>query len=257
MIDGVRIAYRDEGNPDGEPIVFVNSLGTDLRMWDAQASALARTFRVIRYDCRGHGGSEVAGETTTLARLGADLVGLLDHLDVARAHLCGLSLGGITALWIAINHPNRVGRAVFANTAARHGTREGWDARIRSVREGGLAAVRDVVVNRFLGPAFRAEHPDAERLVGDMLLATPPSGYIAACTALRDADLRDDVHRIDLPALIITSELDESSPPSLGDELHRAIDGSELVMLPGAAHLSAVERADDFTRILTRFLGAA
>lgn len=256
-IGDVRIAYRVEGNPDGEALVFVNSLGTDLRMWNMQADALGARYRVIRYDCRGHGASDVAGETASLEQLGGDLVGLLDHLGVDRAHLCGLSLGGITSLWVAVHHPRRIMRAVFANTAARHGTREEWDARIAAVRDGGMAAVRDVVVERFLGAAFRAAHPDAARWVGEMVLATSPVGYIAACTALRDADLRDVVGGIAVPALIVASELDESTPLSLGEALHRAIRGSELAVLPGAAHLSAVERPDEFNRLLTRFLGAA
>ena len=256
-IGGVRIAYRVEGNPDGEPIVFVNSLGTDMRMWDAQTDALGRDFLVIRYDCRGHGASEVAGDSATLDQLGGDLVGLLDHLGIASAHLCGLSLGGITSLWVAVHHPGRIMRAVFANTAARHGTREGWDARIAAVRDGGMAAVRDVVVGRFLGPAFRAERPEVERWVGEMVVATPRMGYIAACTALRDADLSDVVGGIEVPALIVAGELDESAPPSLSEELHRAIRGSELVVLPGAAHLSSVERPHALSRIITRFLGAA
>ena len=181
-------------------------------------------------------------------------VALLDHLHVERAHLCGLSLGGLTALWVAAYHRERVGRAVFANTAARLGTTQSWDDRMRAVRAGGMTAISDTVVGRFLGARFRAAHPDVARRIGDMVEATPPAGYLAACAALRDADLRDVVSRIRAPSLIVAGELDESAPLRQSEELHAAIAGSELVVLPGAAHLTNVEQAEEFTRIVSTFL---
>lgn len=255
-VGGVRLAYRVEGRDAGDALVFVNSLGTDLRMWDAQARSLGRTFRVIRYDCRGHGESDVTGDATTLEQLGRDLVTLLDLVGVERAHICGLSLGGIVAQWVAIHHPERVARAVFANTAARLGSRESWDARIATVREQGMAGVSDAVVGRFLGAEFRATHPDVERHIREMVEATPPAGYVAACVALRDADLRAEVRGIAVTALVIVSEHDESVPAWQGEELHDSIAGSERVMILGAAHLSNVVRPDEFTHHVARFLGA-
>ena len=237
--------------------MFINSLGTDLRMWDAQVESLGRHFRVVRYDCRGHGESDVPGDATTLEQLGLDLIALLDHLRIERANLCGLSLGGITAQWIAVHHPQRIRRAVFANTTARHGSRESWEARIATVRAQGMAGVSDATVGRFLGAAFRAEHPDVARDILEMVEATPPAGYIAACVALRDADLRKDVRRIDVPVLVVVSDDDESAPASQGAELHAAIAGSECVTLRGAAHLSNVVRAEEFTNHVARFLGAS
>ena len=253
-VGGVRLAYRVDGRALAESLVLVNSLGTDLRMWDAQAAALGDRFRVVRYDCRGHGQSDVSGDTTSLERLGRDLVALLDRLGIERAHLCGLSLGGIVAQWVAIHRPDRVARAVFANTAARLGSRESWEARIATVRAQGMAGVIDAVVGRFLGSAFRAEHPDEAQRIREMVEATPPDGYVAACVALRDADLRDQVHRIGAPALVIVSEHDESTPAWQGEELHDAIAGSERAMIRGAAHLSNVVRPDEFTRLVARFL---
>jgi len=255
-VDGVRLAYRAEGREQGESLVFVNSLGTDLRMWDAQAEALGRHFSVIRYDCRGHGESDVSGDATTVDRLGGDLVALLDHLGIARAHLCGLSLGGIVVQWAAIHHPERVGRVVLANTAARLGSRDSWNARIATVREHGMRGVSDAVVGRFLGAEFRAEHPDVARRIAEMVEATPPDGYVAACVALRETDLRDAVRGIGAPTLIIVSEHDESTPAWQGEELHDAIAGSERVMIRGAAHLSNVVRPEEFTHNVARFLGA-
>jgi len=253
-IDGLNIAYRVDGAESADTLVLINSLGTDLRLWEPQMAELTQHFRVVRYDCRGHGESDVAPGPTSIDRLGADLVALLDCLNVERAHLCGLSLGGFIALWAASYHRERVGRAVCANTAARIGTTESWDDRMRAVRAGGMSAISEAVVGRFLGAPFRAAHPDVTRRITDMVEATPPAGYLAACAALRDADLHTVVSRIRAPSLILAGELDQSTPLHQSEELHTAIAGSELVVLPGAAHLTNVEQAEEFTRVVTNFL---
>ena len=253
-IDGLGIAYRVDGDDAADVVVLLNSLGTDLRLWDPQMEELTRHFRVIRYDCRGHGESDVPREPTTLDRLGADLIALLDCLNIERAHLCGISLGGFTALWAAAYHRDRVARTVFANTAARLGSTQSWDERIRAVEAGGLAAISETVVGRFLGAQFRADHPDVARRITDMVEATSAAGYIATCAALRDADLRGVVSRIRAPSLIIAGELDQSAPLRQSEELHIAIDGSELIVLPGAAHLTNVEQSEKFTPLVSTFL---
>ncbi len=256
VIGGCGLAYRVDG-PEREnapAVVMLHSLGCDLRMWDAQAVALSQSFRVIRYDCRGHGGSDVPSGPVTIEQLGSDLLALLDHFGLQRAHLCGLSLGGVIALWVAAHHPERVDRAVFANTGARIGSADSWDERIRAVREGGMAAIRDAVLGRFLGREFRAAHPEVARAVGQMLDETPPAGYIAVCEALRAADLSGDVARIRAPSLIIAGERDESTPPASSEALHAAIPGSTLTILRGAAHLSNVEQSDAFTTAIDTFL---
>ena len=248
-IDGLGIAYRVDGRESAEPLVLINSLGTDLRLWEPQMDELTRHFRVVRYDCRGHGESDVPREPATLDRLGADLVALLDHLNVERAHLCGLSLGGITALWAAVYHAERVGRAVFANASARFGTTHSWDERIAAVRAGGMPAISETVVGRFLGAPFRAAHPAETRRITDMVESTPADGYLAVCAALRDA-----VSRIRAPSLIVAGELDQSAPLRQSEELHATISGSEIIVLPGAAHLTNVEQAEKFTPIVSTFL---
>ena len=253
-IDGLNIAYRVDGNDTKDAVVLINSLGTDLRLWEPQMDELTRHFRVIRYDCRGHGESDVPPIPATIDRIGADLIALLDCLHLDRAHLCGLSLGGITALWAAAYHRERVGRVVFANTSARFGTTESWDERMRAVRAGGMTAISETVVGRFLGAPFRAAHPDVARRILDMVESTPAEGYLAVCAALRDADLRDVVSRIRAPALVLAGELDQSAPLRQCEELHAAIADAKLVVLPGAAHLTNVEQADEFTRIVTTFL---
>lgn len=256
--DGVRIACRVDGPREqiAHPpaLVFSNSLGTNMRMWDAQLASLGRRMKIVRYDHRGHGESQVPPGPYTIELLGRDLLALLDALELERVNLCGLSLGGMVALWVAANHPERVQRAVFANTAARIGTTDSWNTRISAVGSGGTAAVRDTVLGRFLSRDFRARRPDVAQTIGGMVTATPPLGYVAACAAVRDADLNAILPKIRAPSLIICSEWDESTPARQGEELHAAIPGSKLVMLKKAAHLSNVEQSDLFSASVLDFL---
>ena len=251
---GARLFYQVEGPPDAPAVLFSNSLGTDLRMWEPQARSLATRFRVVRYDSRGHGRSDAPPGPYTLDQLSGDALALLDALDIARAHVCGLSLGGMVALSLAANHPDRLHRAVFANTAARIGSEASWSERIAGVRAGGMGGIRDAVVARFLLESFRQSHPETERAVSEMLQSTPPAGYISACEALRDADLRGVVGQITTPALIIAGEHDQSTPPAQARELHAAIAGSQLVILSDASHLSNLEQPEQFTAHLLAFL---
>ena len=252
--DGVRLAYRVDGEANAPPLLFVNSLGTDLRMWEPQAVCFSRRFRVIRYDTRGHGRSDAPPGPYTIERLGGDILALLDSLSVERAHVCGLSLGGLTALWLAAHHPGRLRSAILANTAARIGTVEGWSARIEAVRAGGMPAVRETVLERFFSAAFRRAHPEVVDAIGDTLVATDPLGYIAACSALRDTDLRAEVSAVRVPSLVVAGALDESTPPSQAEELHTAIPGSKLVVLPEAAHLSNLEQPEAFNQAIFDWL---
>jgi len=132
--DGARLAYRIDGLDDAPTLVLINSLGTNLRMWNPQVALLSHALRIVRYDCRGHGASDVPSGNYTIEQLGRDLLALLDTLQIEQAHICGLSLGGLVALWFAVTYPNRVARAVFANTASRIGTTESWNTRIEAVR---------------------------------------------------------------------------------------------------------------------------
>jgi 3-oxoadipate enol-lactonase len=175
-------------------------------------------------------------------------VALLDGLGIDRAHVCGLSLGGMVALWLAIHRPERVSRAVLANTAARIGTVESWSARIAAVELGGMAAIRDTVLERFLSEGFRQREPELTRAVAEMVLATPTAGYVGCCAALRDADLRNLVSTIEAPSLVIGGELDEATPPAQAEDLHAGIVPSELMVIPNVAHLSNLEAPDLFNR---------
>jgi 3-oxoadipate enol-lactonase len=256
-LDGVRLFYRIDGAAAAPVLMLSNSLGTDLHMWDPQVRALAERFHVVRYDSRGHGRSDVPPGPYSLERLGRDLLALCDALDIEQAHLCGLSLGGQVALWLASHHPERVLRAVFADTAARIGTDALWNQRIEAVRAGGMRPIRDAIVARFLSEPFRQLHPDVALRLGATLDATAPDGYIAACEALRDADLIASVSHIRAPSLVIVGALDVATPPAQAAALHDAIVGSELTVLPAAAHLSNVEQPEVFTTHVLAFLTRA
>lgn len=255
--NGIQLAYRVDGPEDAPVLVLVNSLGTNLDMWEPQMARFSSGLRVVRYDSRGHGASEVPTEAYTIEQLGRDLLGLLDALQIERAHICGLSLGGMVALWLAANAPERVDRAVLADTAARIGTAEGWTTRIALVSAGGIDAVGEMVLARFLSERFRRQYPEMALQIRDMLQATNPQGYIGACAALRDADLRATLPAIHAPSLIIVGEEDEATPPAQAQELHNAIKRCELVMLSEAAHLSNVEQPEVFTSEVLAFLSLA
>jgi 3-oxoadipate enol-lactonase len=252
--DGLTLRYRLDGAAGAPALVFANSLGTDLHMWHAQVAALGDVLRIVRYDTRGHGGSGVPPGPATLERLGRDLLALLDHLELGRVQLCGLSLGGLTAQWLAAHHPARVGRLVLSNTAARIGSVESWGARIAAVEGGGMEAIADAVLARFFSPAFRAAHPDTVAACGATLRSTAPAGYVACCAALRDADLRPALGAIAAPTLIIAGALDEATPPAQAEEIRAAIPASRLSVLDGVAHLANVEAPGAFSALLRRFL---
>jgi 3-oxoadipate enol-lactonase len=250
----IHLEHRVTG-PEGAPVlVFLNSLGTNMTMWDEQVADLSRDHRVITYDARGQGGSDVPAAPYSIERLGRDALRLLDRLGIASASLCGLSMGGQTAMWMAANHPERVDRAILANTGATIGTDELWNDRVARVRSGGMDAVVETVVNRFFTPSFRVSRRDVEDRFRDMVAAAPPEGYIGACLAIRDADLRDLVPRIDVPALVIGAQQDVATPPTEAEWLHEHIVDSKLVVLEEAAHLSPVEQPEPFNAVVKDFL---
>jgi len=253
-IGATGIAYRVDGPDDAPAIVFINSLGTDHRLWDAQVPAFVRDRRVVRFDFCGHGASDPPRGPVSIASFGDDLIALLDHLAIERVQVCGCSLGGMIALWLAAERPARIAAAVLANTGARIGTVERWNARIEAVRRDAMEGVVDSVLARFFSAAFREREPGTVTRIGAMLRATDPLGYIAACEALRDADLRGLVERVRVPTLIVAGSLDESTPPSLAEQLQVGIVGSRLAIIPGAAHLANVERGDEFNAVMREFL---
>jgi 3-oxoadipate enol-lactonase len=253
--DGCRIAWRVDGPADAPILLLSNSLGTDMRMWEPQMAIWTQAFRVLRYDQRGHGASDVPQGTYSMDRLGRDVVELLDALDLGAVDFCGLSLGGMTGQWLGVREPARLRRLVLANTSSFMGPPAGWDARIALVGRDGMGSLVQASLDRWFTPGFVTHTPAAAAPVIKALSATEPAGYAGCCAAIRDMDMRRTARLIDVPTLVIGGTHDPATPPAHSTALAQAIAGAELVMLE-AAHLSNVERPDAFARAVLDFLTA-
>lgn len=241
-------AHHVDG-PAGAPVlVLSNSLGTTTAMWEPQLAVLATRFRVVRYEHRGHGGTRpFAPGPYTIAELGTDLVELLDHLGVERASLCGVSLGGMVALWVAAHHPERVERLVLACTAAELGPPGPWAERAVTVRASSPSALREALLGRWFTPGFVERRPEVAEAVTAMLAAADPEGYAGCCEAIGDLDLRPDLAAVAAPTLVVAGAADPVAPPARALELQSGIPGAALTVLAGAAHLANIEQAGAFT----------
>lgn len=253
LVSGFRVRYEIAGLPDAPVVVLSHALGADLTMWDPQARALASRFRVLRYDTRGHGGTTVPQEPLTIARLGDDVVRLLEALGIQRAAFCGLSMGGQIGMWLGAHASSCIDRLVLCNTGARIGTDDTWNARIESVRTGGMSAVAPAVIERWFTPAFRERFPDVVSRTRATIEATPPEGYVACCHALRDSDLTPDLAAIRAPTLVVSGTHDPATPPASGRLVAEKVKGARYVELD-ASHLSNLGAADAFTAELRQFL---
>ncbi len=254
--DGIHLNYKISGPADARPFVFSNSLGTNLHMWDGQMAEAERHWRVIRYDQRGHGGSDAPDGDYGLARLGQDVIDLLAALDIEKAAFCGLSMGGMTGLWLAINHPDRFTRMALCNTSAFLPPVELWNDRIAAVTESGMAAIDQAVLERWFTDAFRAAQPDEAERVRQMILTTRPAGYAGCCAAIRDMDQRQHIAAIDLPALVVIGAHDPATPPDHGELIVAAVKNARSVTLD-AAHLSNIEQPEAFNRAVFGFFNGA
>jgi len=251
-INNLRLSYRLEGKAELPVLVLSHSLGCDMGMWDPQMPDLLQHFRVLRYDTRGHGASDVPTGNYSIDMLGSDVVNLCTALGIQKFAFCGLSMGGAVGQWLALNAPERISALVLANTSPKFGTRETWEARLQSVRQGGMAAVADAVLERFFSPENRAAIWG--QTVRAVLLATDPNGYSGCCAALRDVNFTESAGHIKLPTLVIGSDHDPSTPwEGNGEILARKIPGTKAKLLHGA-HLSNLEDSREFTAALLDFL---
>lgn len=251
--DGLRLHYELNG-PAGAPVLALsNSLGTTLSMWDPQMPALLERFRVLRYDTRGHGASSVSAEPFGMAELGADVLAVMDHAGVQRAHFCGLSMGGMTGMWLARHHPDRFGRFVLANTAALIGPASGWNTRIETVQRDGMVAIADGVLARWFTSPYLAHNTALIDPVREMLLQTDAVGYTANCAAVRDADLRGLLGDIRAEVLLIAGTQDAATTPEQGLAVVNAIPSATYIAL-NAAHLSNWELPEPFANAVISFL---
>lgn len=241
--------------PAGAPVVVLSHpLGASLEMWQPQAAALGGSFRVVRYDLRGHGRSPVPPGLYDIADLGADLIALLDRVGAARAHLCGVSLGGMVSLWVAAHRPDRVDRLVLCCTSALLGPPSSWRQRADLVRASGTGAVADAVLARWFTPAFHARCPGVVAAMRATLASTPAAGYAECCGAIERMDLRAELAAVRAPTLAIAAADDPATPPEHLFRIAQGIAGARVVVVEGAAHLASFEKSDEVTALIADHL---
>jgi 3-oxoadipate enol-lactonase len=253
--EGARIWYTVDGRDDAPAVLLLHSLGTSHALWDEQLPGLVDRFRLIRYDMRGHGKSTAPSGEFTIEQLGRDALAVLDGTGVEKAAVCGVSIGGLTSIWLGQQAAHRVSRLMLANTAARIGTREAWSERIRFVRENGTKVAAEQAMARWFTDEFRASHPDVVAHYLSIARSCPLESYVGACAALRDTDLRRDLHRVIEPTLVVAGSRDESTTVADGEYLRDNIPNARLEVLE-AAHLSNVGRPKEFSALLDDFLSS-
>jgi 3-oxoadipate enol-lactonase len=253
----VAVNHRLDGPEDAPLLVLSNSLGTTHRMWDEQMPALVERFRVLRYDKRGHGDSPAPPGPYSIEELAGDLLALLDELEVEEPVLwAGVSIGGMTGLWLAANAPERIERLAVCCTAANLPPAEMWADRAATAREDGMATLTDAAMERWFTEEFLERRPDVDERFRADLLSTPPEGYASCCEAIAAFDLRGRLDSIGAPTLVIAGQDDPATPPELGREIADRVPGARFELLPGARHLASAERPEDVNRLLLEHLGA-
>jgi 3-oxoadipate enol-lactonase len=251
-IDGLRFNHRFDGE-SGPVLILGNSLGTNLSMWDAQVPAFSKRFRVLRYDQRGHGATELAKEPFGFDRLGRDVVALMDGLNIPKATYCGLSMGGMTGMWLGANAPERFEKLLLCNTSPHMPPPELWNQRIETATTKGMGVLVESVLARWFTAPFLQRSPELVEPVRQGLLKTAGAGYAACCAAIRDMDHRQMVARIPLPTLVISGAQDPATPPAAGQYLAQRISGARYLELD-AAHLSNIEQTAAFNEAVLQFI---
>ncbi|MEO8137337.1 MAG: 3-oxoadipate enol-lactonase [Betaproteobacteria bacterium] len=252
-LGNVVLNYRIDG-ADGLPLLLLsNGLGLDLTMWDPQIAALSRDLRVLRCDTRGHGASSMPAGPCTMADLGRDVLGLLDHAGVDRMHFCGFSLGGMVGQWLGIHAPQRLHKLVLAHTAARIGPPSMWNERIATVNTNGMQAISGAAMERWFTRDFNVRESAVVDALKEVFERNSPAGYVQCCAAIRDVDFTDTIHRIGMSTLVISGTRDNATTLADGQAIAQRIAGSQFVEID-AAHLSNIEKPAEFTKVLLGFL---
>ena len=249
-VNGGVVHYRDEGPREGPALVFIDALGTDFRIWHEVAPRLSRDFRILRYDKRGHGLSESGPDQYDIADFASDLGGLMDALGVARATVVGLSIGGLIAQELYRRRPGLFDAMVLSDTAARIGTEESWDARIAAIEAGGIEAIADATLERWFTADYRGRRPADLAGWRAMLTRTPKQGYLAACGALKRADLRPYAPAIRVPTLCLVGDQDGSTPVDLVRETAGLIPGARFEIIASAGHIPGIEQPETVARLV-------
>jgi 3-oxoadipate enol-lactonase len=253
--DGVEFNVTLDGPENKPPLMLSNSLGTNLHMWDWQIPELTKHFRVIRYDSRGHGQSGAPDGPYSIDELGRDALAIMDALELEQVHWMGLSKGGMIGQWLLTHAPERIGRAVLANTGSHMPPPDLWNQRIRTALDKGMEELTPGVIERWFTPEFRAREPETVQKIVRMLHTTPAHGYAGSCSAIRDMDQRESIRSVTNPVLVVVGSRDPATPPEMGKRIADTIRGARIVTLD-AAHLSNIEQAEAFNQAVIDFLTA-
>jgi 3-oxoadipate enol-lactonase len=253
--NGIDINYQIDGSERAPWLVFSNSLATSIAMWDEQAAALKDSFRVLRYDQRGHGGTTAPSGRYAFDTLLADALALLDALSIAKAHFAGLSMGGATALGLAERHPGRLDRVIVCDSPCQSTPQSSqqWEERIAVAQKQGIGALVEPTVARWFPAETLAKNPPHLDKVRAMIRATPVNGFIGCAAALADHDYASAVATVKRPMLFMVGEKDGAAPAAMR-KLHEKLDGSRYVALPDAGHISNMDRPAEFSRAIREFL---
>jgi 3-oxoadipate enol-lactonase len=254
--NGISINYQLEGPANAPVVTLSHSLATNLSMWDPQIPALTARYRVLRYDTRGHGGTDAPEGPYSLEQLTEDTRTLLQALGIPRTHFIGLSMGGMIGQILGLQYPEILQSLVLSNTTSRvpAEAKPAWEERIRVARTQAMEPHVEPTIGRWFTASFREKHPEVVNPVRAMIRGTSPRGYIGCCQAIARLDLTDRLHAITTPTLIIAGEDDPATPVAASRTIHEKIKGSELVILKSALHLSNMEQPEAFNRAVTAFL---
>ena len=251
--NNAEINYQTFGDTSKPAIIFSNSLGTNFSMWQAQIDALKNDFFVICYDTRGHGQSSAPQGPYTIDQLGQDVIHLLDHLNVEKAAFCGISMGGLTGQWLAINHPEHFNHVIVCNTAAKIGQEQAWNDRASLVREQGLQPIASTAASRWFTEHFIQRNTAIVTSLSNDLGASSAEGYASCCEALAKADLREQLKEIKIPVLVIAGTRDPVTTVADGQFMAERIVGSQLFEID-ASHISNIEQPEIFTTAVQKFI---
>jgi 3-oxoadipate enol-lactonase len=251
--DGCVIHVEVEGPQSGPVLMLSNSLGTNLHMWDDQASAWSRHFRLVRYDRRGHGKSSVPKGPYPMERLGRDVLAVIDALGIAKINWCGLSMGGMVGQWLGANAANRIDKLILSNTSSYFADKSMWEGRLKTVREKGLAAIVDANMERWFTKEFRDRNPQVIARMREIFLATNPDGYIGCGEGIRDMDHRALLGKITAPTLVIAGRHDPATTLEANEYIRQHIPGAKLTVLE-TAHIANVEEPQLYADTVLKFL---
>jgi len=253
-VNGLTLHFRQEGTAEGIPLVFINSLGCDLRIWDGVVSRLSHRFPLIRFDKRGHGLSDAPPAPYSMRELSDDVNGLINHLDIERAILVGVSIGGMVALQTALDFPERVSALVLCDTAGKIGTEAYWNDRINTLRQYGMVYLADAILARWFSPKFIDQNPALYRGFYNLLTRMPLEGYIGTCAALRDTDLRNQLGRVSVPTLVLCGAEDMVITPEIARGLADSLPNAQFSVIEEAAHTPSVEQPEAVADVIIEFL---